>query len=429
MDNGIYNRLFEQIGKLPVIDTHEHLLWNEADRQNDRQDVLSEYLIHYLSSDILSSGMEREDFRQAVNVDGDIAQRWRIVEPWWEACRYTGYGRALDIAVQAIYGIDGVHAGTIEELNRRFLEGKAVGHYQRVLRDLCNIETSLLDVWTFHPETESPFFRYIWQPINYISPSEPEGRNILASIEQRYGIRVRGLDDWTEALQAEMDAVLQTNKVRVLKCAIAYQRTLRFEKVEPVRARTLFAEALRKGRERGTQELLAFPQELQDFMMHRVLEYANERNLTIQFHTGLLEGNGNVLKNSDPSLLNNLFLDYPNVDFDLFHIGYPYQGIACALAKMFPNVFLDMCWAHIISPFAAVTALEDFLDAVPYNKISAFGGDYLFPDGVYGHLHLSRQNVSRALADKVGQRVFDEEKALQIARALYYDNPKRIFKL
>jgi len=82
-----------------------------------------------------------------------------------------------------------------------------------------------------------------------------------------------------------------------------------------------------------------------------------------------------------------------------------------------------------LNPAASVSALDDFLDAIPYNKISAFGGDYLFVDGVYGHLYISRLNVSRVLAGKISRGVFGESKALEIAKALYYDNPKRIFKL
>ena len=38
------------------------------------------------------------------------------------------------------------------------------------------------------------------------------------------------------------------------------------------------------------------------------------------------------------------------MDFDIFHIGYPYQQTLSALAKNFANVYIDMCWAHIISP-------------------------------------------------------------------------------
>jgi len=88
-----------------------------------------------------------------------------------------------------------------------------------------------------------------------------------------------------------------------------------------------------------------------------------------------------------------------------------------------------MCWAHIISPAASRSALADFLDALPYTKISAFGGDYMFVDGVWGHLSLARENVARVLAEKVREGVFTREKALQIGLALFHDNPARIFRL
>lgn len=42
---------------------------------------------------------------------------------------------------------------------------------------------------------------------------------------------------------------------------------------------------------------------------------------------------------------------------DIFHIGYPYQNVVGALAKMFPNVWIDMCRAHAISPEASVRAI------------------------------------------------------------------------
>jgi predicted TIM-barrel fold metal-dependent hydrolase len=136
-----------------------------------------------------------------------------------------------------------------------------------------------------------------------------------------------------------------------------------------------------------------------------------------------------MIAHSDPSLLSNLFLEYPNVRFDVFHMGYPYHQVLSAVAKMFPNVYIDMCWAHIISPQASVDALVEWLDAVPANKISAFGGDYALVDGVYGHQAMARDNVSRSLAIKVEQGVFDVERACEIARWLFVDNPIRIFQL
>ena len=164
-------------------------------------------------------------------------------------------------------------------------------------------------------------------------------------------------------------------------------------------------------------------------MTHFVLRLADERGMSVQIHTGLQEGNGNLLRNADPLLLNNLFLAYPNVVFDIFHMGYPFEHTLSALAKNFTNVHIDMCWAHIISPAASVSALYEWLDSVPANKISAFGGDYCFVDGVVGHSIIARQNVSRALAMKVRDGAFDIEQAKDIAQMLLIRNPERIFKL
>ena len=136
-----------------------------------------------------------------------------------------------------------------------------------------------------------------------------------------------------------------------------------------------------------------------------------------------------MISHSDPSLLSNLFLEYPDVDFDIFHIGYPYQHVVSVLAKNFPNVYIDMCWAHVISPRASVDALVEWVDSVPVNKISAFGGDYRFVDGVYGHQYLARVNVSKALAKTVEDGVLDVDRAKEIAGMLFYQNPLKLFKL
>ena len=109
--------------------------------------------------------------------------------------------------------------------------------------------------------------------------------------------------------------------------------------------------------------------------------------------------------------------------------GYPYQHVVTVLAKSFPNVYVDMCWSHIVSPNASIQALIEWVDTVPLNKISAFGGDLLFVDGVYGHQYLARQDVAEALAKKTEEGLFDVETAGRIATMLLHDNPKRIFRL
>ena len=151
---------------------------------------------------------------------------------------------------------------------------------------------------------------------------------------------------------------------------------------------------------------------LQDYIIHEMIREAEKRRLPVQIHTGLHEGNENIIDNSNPVHLVNLFMEYRGAKFDIFHGGWPYCGELGALAKNFPNVYIDMCWMHIISPSRSRSALSDLLDEVPANKIMGFGGDYLFVEGVYGHAVIAKENIARVFAEKVdeGSYTMDEAK-------------------
>jgi predicted TIM-barrel fold metal-dependent hydrolase len=157
-----------------------------------------------------------------------------------------------------------------------------------------------------------------------------------------------------------------------LKSRLAYQRSLRFDKVTQNDAEKAFDEFF----EDGMIDAFRFKaaKAFSDWMMHFVCRVADDNRLAYQIHTGMHGGNGNFIYDSNPVLLSNLFLEYRNACFDIFHMGYPYIMELGVLAKNFRNVFIDMCWGHIISPEAARQAHVEWLDIVPANKISAFGG-------------------------------------------------------
>jgi len=97
------------------------------------------------------------------------------------------------------------------------------------------------------------------------------------------------------------------------------------------------------------------------------------------------------------------------------------------LAKLFPNVYVDFCWAHIISGSAARRTLHEMLETVPVNKIFGYGGDYRFVELSYAHAQMARRNIAQVLAEKVESGFATEDEALEIARLLLHDNPARLF--
>jgi predicted TIM-barrel fold metal-dependent hydrolase len=147
----------------------------------------------------------------------------------------------------------------------------------------------------------------------------------------------------------------------------------------------------------------------------------------VQIHTGFHEGNENLLSNTNPLNLTNLFTEYRNVKFDLFHGGYPFIGESSALAKTFPNVYLDLAWLHLISPYVARGALSEWIDTVPSNKILGFGGDYVFVEGSYGHSIIARENVSKVLIQKVENGELKLEYAKSLAKKILRENAINLF--
>ena len=420
------SRAFEEIHAhvqtLSIIDTHEHLPHKEEAREKNT-DVLREYLAHYFSRDLISAGLSQSDYQAAIDAKQPLMKRWDLVEPYWEVARFTGYGRSLDLAAKALYGVDGISRATIVRLNDEFQTSLKGGQYRKVLKEKSNIEVSILDS---NLECDRTYFRSAYNigPLVF-----PRNLNDVNRIAGEAGMAVSSFDDWLEASVKAMARAVEKGAV-CFKDSLAYVRSLSYERHTRAAAEEAFNDFFTAIHYPEGDTLGTIPgKPFQDFMMHWVLRESNARGWVRQVHTGLLEGSGNTLAGSDPLLLSNLFLEYPNVKFDIFHISYPWQQQLSALAKMFPNVYIDMCWAHIISPAACIEALCEWVDSVPLNKISAFGGDYCFVDGVYGHQALARRNVSVSLARKVDEGVFDVETAKKIAGLLFHDNPKRLFAL
>ncbi len=420
--DAVYARLSDCI----VFDTHEHLPAKESLRPKDR-DILTEYLDHYMNRDLVSSGMVRETLEYVKNPKYPIAQRWKAAEPFWNLCRHTGYARSLDAAARIVHQEEGITGYTIESLNQKFLASlETPGHFRHVLKDISRIEVSIIDTehaWKdFDRELFAPAFR-IDKLIN------PSSLGDIRETEHTSGTRVTGFASWLEAVKLLLDLVF-TKGTAALKCASAYTRDLYFAPAVTSDAEGEFNSLFSTLHIPDWEAVpVSFSRSFQDFMMHYIMEYVNERELTVQIHTGLQEGNGNHLSNSDPTRLTNLFLQYPQVRFVIFHMAFPYQDILGCLAKMFPNVFIDMSWAHMISPRAAVKAVTDWFDLVPWNKISAFVGDYSFIDGTAGHLHLAKTNISTALAQLVEEDQLDLEEAERIGKAMFFDSPRQLYPL
>lgn len=156
------------------------------------------------------------------------------MEPYWSLARHTGYGRALDISVKGIYGIEQVNKNTIEQLNEAFQQSLKPGHYKKVLKDLSRIKISLND--TSNLDCDPEFFRAVVRLDHYIYP-----RSIgdIRRASSETGVSICSFEDWLEASEVYLDHAFAHRAV-ALKCGLAYDRTLYFERVTKGEAEACF---------------------------------------------------------------------------------------------------------------------------------------------------------------------------------------------
>ena len=410
-----YERLLNYADAMKIIDTHEHL-HPQTVYLGEQPDVLCDYLSHYITTDLESAGMSGEDLEKVKDYKIDINERFKILEPYLNQVKNTSYYRSIEIAAKKIHGVDEISIKTIGELNEKFKKAASDKNYGRhIMKDICNIEVSINDNWSqdmIFSKTD------LFAPTCQFSPDSQLTENLT-------------FDEYCEKYRQYF--LKQKNDGMItIKTPMAYWRSLYVEDVDYNDAKEAYDKFVIEyfaGKKDEPDAGLNFPRKLDDYMLRVLLKIADENNFVIQIHTGLQEGMRNTLENSNPMLLQNLFAKYPNLSFDLFHMGYPYERELMVLAKTHPNVYIDMCWAHVISPFASRNAFYEMLDVLPYTKIFGFGGDYLFFDGVVGHLTLAKQNICTVLAQKVCNNECGIDLAEKILQAVLHDNAKRVFKL
>jgi len=119
-----------------------------------------------------------------------------------------------------------------------------------------------------------------------------------------------------------------------------------------------------------------------------------------------------------------------DVRFDLFHANWPYSGELLYLAKNYPNVTIDFCWANIVDPVYCQNLFKQALSAVPHGKIHGYGSDFCgFADRAWAHASIARDNIAIALSDMVEIEYINLDEAKQIAYQWLFSNANEFFRL
>ncbi len=403
----------------PLFNSHEH----QNEWGFDWQNMDYGAFFGYLPADVASSKLPYETPEKAA---GDYKTHLEV----WDRISTTGYGQAISLGVKHLFDIDfsPETAGAVTERIADFTRNRTdpdihTELFQKqagckwVLADIGAEPMTTLQSLT--SDKTPDYFRFTLR-VGQREMLVVKDNEKIKKVEEWAHQSLHTLSELESALEAHFQKARQTGTLATMKTAIAYVRDLDFTQSDYKKASEIY-DQIRLGKSIDNYR------PLHDYLLHMQIRWADAHQIPVQIHTGYLAGNNQDIRQGDPSKLIPLFMQYPNVRFDLFHSGWPYSEIMGAIAKQFPNVCLDMCWAWAMAPQQMERTLDEWLSAVPNNKIIGFGGDSWSPFATVGYAKQARIGIANCLHRKIQRGEYSQATAEMIAQKIMWENGLDMF--
>jgi len=396
-----------------IIDAHEHLP-PEKVYIEQKVDALTLFS-HYTRYDLITAGMSSGNYERIQNHDIPLEERWKIFSPYLKSIRYGSYARAAFIAAKEFYGFDDIDEGNYEALSEKMMVNNKQGIYRRVLREKCNIRTALTQN-DYGLNNRTDYDHDLLMPLMLLDTyAAVSSRKAIEERVNKFDDEVKTLDDYLDVIKEGLGRWKSEGVVGLKMVSQPYS--------EPSRE---LAVSLFDSLVRGEKVKLPELNPMHSYITEQMMDMASELGLVVAVHTGVWDD----FRTLDPRHMIQIIIRHPKTKFDIYHMGVPWVRDTAIMGKNFQNVWLNLCWCHILSPKMICSAMDELIDLVPVNKIIAFGGDYHKPvEKVYGHLVMARENIARVLGGRIEDGLMTKEEAMAIAKSWFYDNPKELYGL
>ena len=409
----------------PLFSHHDHHCDFNSFAENRLQyDAAS--LLGYADADMVTAAGPRA---------GDLPDGEALIAAHWPSVRTTGYGQAVTLGCRALFDTE-YSAGSFGEITEKLqavLGDRSPSEvYDYFVSDRANTRWVVQDsyfapgnVATLQGDRYPDYYRFAWRLDDLFAITDSSPIELLEGVT---GMTVHTPGQLVDAMNANIDAFAATGRLTAFKLGIAYQRDLVVGDPSTHDAELAFNRIRnRKTFYDGIQDNAGAvnareARALADYMIHRLLQRAHDDDIAVQIHTGYLAGNWGALAGTKALHLLPIFDKYRQVRFDVFHASWPWTSELGAIAKNYPNVYPDMCWAWAMNPSESERTLAEWLDGVPFNKIFAFGADTGFPWNNVGYAIQARSGIGRVLERKVQDGSFSESTAREVATAIMLEN-------
>ena len=422
-----YQRLRDYVETIKLVDCHDH---SETLGPN-YIDPIEVIVNGYFASDLNSASSDR-DIELLVDAQLSIEQRWPILERAWKRTCHTGYAQMTKRMLKKFYGEDELSLEALKRMAGKMLDLESVKTHEDILED-ANIVVRLQNILREGlPGTKKVMDgSFVMPPRSRLVVRLPSFHGIcnyeaVRQVGAIVGRTVTSLDEYLEVCREVFEGYKRFGAV-AFKDQSAYQRSLTYENPTRGQAEEVFNWFMADPRRSA-----CYPdgvKHLDDFLFHQFMRMARDFDLPVQIHTGHMAGIRNDIAKTNAVGLRSVLELHQDVRFDLFHANWPYSGELLYLAKNYPNVAIDFCWANIIDPVYCQNMFKQALSCVPHGKIHGYGSDLKTPDRAWAHASIARDNVAIGLAEMVEAEYIGFVEAQQIAYDWLFGNANEFFRL
>jgi uncharacterized protein len=403
--------LYEQISVMPTVDAHEHI-HSEEMRTGRPVDIF--LLFHqYLIMDLVGAGMDEQAADDLGSPEVALDRKWDLIAPYLDLVRTGSVAGPPFAALRKFFDAEDLTKDNYVELSQKMQAHNKPGVYEKVMREACNIVLALNQNTTMW---QTDIFKPILFEDKFIGSGSGESlRSAMAEDGQEPAADLEGY-------VRQMDGLLRKRKAEGMIGVKGYCRA--YVPVDATTAALAYPRVLS-----GT----AAGDDCNAVLCHlrsRMYDIMGEINLVGVLHSGIWAGNWYTIETIRPTYVYEIACAHRNTRFDLFHAASPSPADAGFITRSLPNVYLNSCWSHLLSPTLTKQAWDMWLDMFPFNRVMAWGGDYWWAiENVYGAVDAVRQALAEVLAGRIAAGSFNEARALQIARRWMHDNAKEIYWL
>jgi len=162
--NNKFETISNQVNQIKLIDSHEHLI-DESERLGCVKpfiqcDDWTTILGLYSKFDFVSSGMLQAEVDSISSQETSPIEKWKIIQPYWNSIKYTGYGQVIKHTINELYDIPELNEKVIPKLQESYISYRKKGFYEETLKR-ANIKSCIVNPpGRPFKETESPNILY-----------------------------------------------------------------------------------------------------------------------------------------------------------------------------------------------------------------------------------------------------------------------------